>query len=153
MDHVVAFAPFRKAISQLQARQADSTSDSACQPEQSPPEPSARARPPIVASTTSSSDPGQGSGWTEAPPLQDVLFDYALPSVQHPLTAAGASSAFGLEDQAALPAGPRSVPEPTAEDYIRAADQMGEYITWDMSEISFMPSAQDFEWMQSNPGD
>jgi hypothetical protein len=37
------------------------------------------------------------------------------------------------------------VQPPTLEDYIRAADGMGDYLTWDMSEISELPPWYSFD--------
>jgi hypothetical protein len=60
------------------------------------------------------------------------------------------ASMFSQDDPDMLPDVSQEGERFTAEDYIRTADQLSEYITWDLSEMPSMPSGQQYTWMEGN---
>lgn len=151
LEHLVPYAPFRKAVNQLHARQSAAGEGQNAQTGQSPSEESrANTRPPIVASATADMpDPGPTETWTgRAPSFQHTGFDVARQSAQLAMPEINSTSTFGRDDPNPLTADPEIVRRLSPEDYTRTADQLSGYITWNMSDLPFTSSGQQSGWME-----
>ena len=148
IDHLSTSAPFRKAMSEIRAKRTPQDMDSSPGARSiTRTEGSSEAQPPIIGvSPMGFENLGhtasyQGSDFVDSPAER-----------QFPSTAA---VAMPSHDQAAPLPDPLSASltttGPTLEDYIRAADEMGTYITWDTSEFSNMPLWFDSDWFNQNP--